>query len=157
MIGNVRPEHHATLLRLNREFVHWLSPLDEAGLARLLVHCSYARQIGGGRAFLLGYGGGTPYRHKNVDWLSRRLGTFAYIDRVVVDPRDRGKKWARSLYGDFGAWTRARGLMSMACEVNTRPDNPGSHAFHERLGFQALGEADYGEVAVRYYAKRLGP
>ena len=155
MIGDIRPEHHAELLRLNRDFVHWLSPLDMAGLRALLSKCGYARQIAGGRAFLLGYNGNSAYRHKNVNWLSPRLGTYSYIDRVVVDPRDRGKKWARSLYGDFQAWTRARGLMSMACEVNTQPDNPGSHAFHERLGFKPIGDACYGDTAVRYYAKRL--
>ena len=155
MIGDVRPEHHAKLLRLNEAFVHWLSPLDAEALRALLGRCDYARQTGDGQAFLLGYDGDGPYRHKNVDWLSARLGRYSYIDRVVVAPEAQGLGLARRLYDDMAAWSRKRGRDCLACEVNTRPDNPGSHAFHARLGFEVLGDADYGDVSLRYYAKRL--
>ena len=155
MISNVRPEHHAALLSLNARFVHWLSPLNTVGLAELLGRCDYARQIGG-EAFLLGYRGDGPYRHKNVDWLSDRLdGPYAYVDRVIVAPEAAGQGHARALYRDFAAWAAGQGITTTACEVNTRPANPASHAFHATLGFTPLGEAEYGDLAVRYYAKRI--
>jgi predicted GNAT superfamily acetyltransferase len=155
MIRDIRPEHHAEILRLNDAFVHWLSPLDAAGLSALLGQCGYARQVGEGRAFMLGYDGNSAYRHKNVDWLSNRLERYAYIDRIVVDPSLAGQGVARQLYGDFENWALSQGLNAIGCEVNTQPDNPGSHAFHHRLGFRALGDAAYGDTAVRYYAKPL--
>jgi predicted GNAT superfamily acetyltransferase len=30
----------------------------------------------------------------------------------------------------------------ICCEVNLRPHNPGSFAFHQRLGFAVVGEQD---------------
>ena len=155
-IGPIGPEHHTALLRLNTRFVHWLSPLDAPGLHALLSRCDYARQIGG-RAFLLGYPGSTDHRHKNVDWLSARLRSYAYIDRVVVDPAAAGQGHMRALYADFARWAEGRGLGRLACEVNTRPDNPASHRAHLALGFTALGEAEHGELAVRYYVRGLAP
>jgi len=29
MINGIKPEHHAQILKINTEFVHWLSPWDE--------------------------------------------------------------------------------------------------------------------------------
>lgn len=157
MISEIRPAHHAALLDLNARFVHWLSPLDANGLAELLGRCGYARQIGGA-AFLLGYRGDGPYSHKNLDWLSERLDApYAYIDRVIVAPEFARQGHARALYGDFAAWAAAQGIGQLACEVNTRPANPASHVFHAELGFTPLGEADYGDLAVRYYSKALTP
>ena len=154
-IEDIADAHYAELLRLNTRFVHWLSPLDRSALQTLMGHCRYARQAHDGQAFLLGYDGNSPYRHKNVDWLSARLGAYAYVDRIIVAPELAGRGVARALYADFADWARARGLGTVACEVNTEPDNPASHAFHARLGFRALGEQAYGDKAVRYYAQAL--
>ncbi|MEL7232104.1 MAG: GNAT family N-acetyltransferase [Pseudomonadota bacterium] len=157
MIDDINPEHHAEILRLNETFVHWLSPLDEAGLIALLGHASYARQVAGGQAFLIGYDGNSTYRHKNVDWLSARFESYAYVDRIVVDPSLAGQSVARQLYADFERWAGAQGLGWIGCEVNTVPDHPASHAFHVRLGFRPLDDVRYGDKAVRYYAKPLTP
>ena len=98
---------------------------------------------------------------KNLAWLRERVDNFFYIDRVIIGEDAQGQGLGRTLYDDVAAFAQARGHTSLVCEVNTVPDNPGSHAFHLRLGFEVLGEQNYPEkragkgVTVRYYAKAL--
>ena len=56
------------------------------------------------------------------------------------------------LHHDFGD-----GFAHLACEVNTRPNNPASHTFHLKMGFKAIGDADYPDykASLRYYEKPL--
>ena len=158
MISDIRPEHYAQFLKINEAFVHWLSPLDEAQLAWVLERADYARQIDNAQAVLIGYAHDVDYPdHKNLRWLRARFDKFLYIDRIIIDSAAQGKGYARALYEDFEAEARRRGLPRLVCEVNTKPDNPGSHRFHLKMGFKAIGDADYPEydAAVRYYMKQL--
>jgi predicted GNAT superfamily acetyltransferase len=61
-----------------------------------------------------------------------------YVDRVVVDEAARRRGLAQALYADLARTAVERPLV---CEVNLEPPNPGSLAFHERLGFHPCGEA----------------
>jgi predicted GNAT superfamily acetyltransferase len=156
--SQIQPAHHATILRNNQEFVHWLSPLDAAGLTTLLGHADYAQQIADGQAAVIGYDGGGAYRHKHVDYLSVRLDRYFYIDRVIIGAAAQGHGLGRALYADLEDYARACGYTHIACEVNTRPDNPGSHAFHRALRFAVFGDADYDDgLSVRYYVRKLSP
>lgn len=158
VIDEIQPRHHAALLALNAEFVHWLSPLDTDGLDYLLDRTSYARQIDNGAGVLIGYPHNVDYPdHKHLSWLRRHLDDFFYIDRIIIAARGQGRGHGRALYEDIAAFARARGHSHLACEVNTVPDNPGSHRFHTRAGFTAVGEQDYPAygTSVRYYAKAL--
>ena len=148
--------HHAAILRNNETFVHWLSPLDMSDLEALLEQADYARQLNDGAAVLIGYDGNGPYRHKNVDWLSTRLDNYFYIDRVIIGSGAQGQGVGRRLYADLETFVRDRGHSQIACEVNTIPDNPGSHAFHLSLGFAPIGEEPYPSgKSVRYYVRKL--
>lgn len=158
MIADISPQHYPQILKINAEFVHWLSVLDEARLKWVLGLASYARQIDDAQAILIGYAHDVDYPdHKNLMWLSRHVENYFYIDRIIVDKTAQGRGYGRKLYEDIEAFARARGYDWLACEVNTKPDNPASHKFHLALGFTAIGEADYPQydAAVRYYAKRL--
>ena len=95
--------------------------------------------------------------HKNLTWLRARLDDFFYIDRIIIDGRAQGQGLGQTLYQDIEDFARQLGHKYLACEVNTIPDNPGSHRFHEAFGFKALGVEDYPAYgkAVRYYAKAL--
>lgn len=157
MIGEIAPEHHAQILKINHEFVHWLSPLDATELNTLLGHATYARQIDNASGVLIGYGHDVDYDHKNLAWLRNRFDGFFYIDRVIIDTVAQGKGYGKQLYADFEAEARKRGYPRLTCEVNTLPDNPGSHKFHLSLGFQALEDVHYPEynATLRYYAKPL--
>lgn len=156
----IQPAHHAAILRNNQAFVHWLSPLDQRALIDLLGQADYAQQRQDGEAALIAYDGHGPYRHKNVDWLCARLDNFFYIDRVVIGMAAQGQGVGRVLYADVECAARARGHTHIACEVNTRPDNHGSHAFHQSLGYTPIGDVDYGnngggDLSVRYYVRKL--
>ena len=158
MIDAVEPMHFDKILKLNAEFVHWLSPLDMAGLQTLLGSTLYARQIDDGDAVLLAIASKTEMsNHTNLDWLKARRENFIYIDRVIVAAGAQGKGYAGRLYADLADFARQNGYDSLTCEVNTQPDNPGSHAFHLRQGYRPIGEQNNPDMGkcVRYYAKAL--
>jgi len=157
MIGPVLQSHRAKILRMNTEFVHWLSPLDEDELTDLLALAHYKKQIHDADGVLIGYAHNVDYDHKNLKWLRARFKTFYYIDRIILAAAAQGKGYGRQLYADFESEARRLGLPRLVCEVNTKPNNPGSHKFHERLGFTALADVDYPEydAAIRYYEKPL--
>lgn len=158
MIAQIETQHHAALLEMNAEFVHWLSPLDAQTLDYILARASYARQIGNGAGVLIGYAYDVHYPdHKNLTWLGGRLSNFFYIDRIIISRAAQGKGYGRKLYEDAAAFAASGGYSALACEVNTRPDNPGSHKFHLSQGFETIGEQEFPDFnkSVRYYAKAL--
>ncbi|MGB0908473.1 MAG: GNAT family N-acetyltransferase [Maricaulaceae bacterium] len=158
MIGPITPDHHAQFLRMNERFVHWLAPLTQDDLTKLLRIAQYAHQIGGGDGALLGYAHDVDYPdHWNLEWLRGHMDNFFYIDRVIIAKAAHGKGYGRALYDDVANFARAAGHTALACEVNTVPDNPSSHHFHLSMGFQAIGEQTFkdGVKAVRYYMKNL--
>jgi len=154
--AEIKPWHYPAILRNNARFVHWLSPLNEDDLSELLNRSDYARQLHSGEAVAFAYDGGSDYRHKHVNWLSGRLGRYLYIDRIIVGDGAQGQGAGRALYRDLDSFARNAGHSHLACEVNTAPDNPGSHAFHLGTGFRPLGDADYADgLSVRYYLRKL--
>ncbi len=104
--------------------------------------------------FLICLPSDAPYDSPNFTWLNRRLDDFLYVDRIAVDPAFRRLGIAASLYSDAGRL--AAGVFGqIACEVNVRPRNAGSLAFHSSMGFRAIGTQDHGCVAVRYFVRPL--
>jgi len=157
-VEDITAQHHAKFLRMNAEFVHWLSPLDQDGLSYILDRADYARQVDNAAGALIGYAHDVDYPgHWNLNWLRPRLENFFYIDRIVIDREAQGRGLGHQLYRDVIDYARSRGHAWLACEVNTVPDNPGSHAFHLKQGFNSLGEQAFPDKnkAVRYYAKAL--
>ena len=63
---------------------------------------------------------------------------FVYIDQVAVAGRVRSQGIGRRLYEALERAASDRGISCLCCEVNTMPPNPGSLAFHARLGFSTL-------------------
>ena len=158
MIGPILKSHHADLLRMNAQFVHWLSPLDQAKLDYVLTRATYQRQINDGAGVLLAYPDTVDYPdHKNLTWLQAHVQNFFYIDRIIIDAAVQGQSLGRRLYEDVERFAALAGYDHLACEVNTRPDNPGSHRFHQQMGFKTIGTENYPDykAAVRYYSKAL--
>ncbi|MEP3890719.1 MAG: GNAT family N-acetyltransferase [Hellea sp.] len=157
MISPILKSHHAKILRMNTQFVHWLAPLDEDGLTDLLALAHYKKQIHDAAGVLIGYAHDVDYDHKNLKWLRARFEQFYYIDRVIIAADAHGHGYGRQLYSDFEAQARRLGLPRLVCEVNTKPNNPASHKFHESLGFKALADVDYPayDATLRYYEKQL--
>jgi len=163
MIVAFSSEHKARFLELNAKFVYWLSPLDYEGLDYLLSKASYQKSMiepetGQFLGALLAYPHDVDYPdHANLIWLQRKLSDFFYIDRIVIAAEAQGQGVGYKLYQDLSVYAQTKGYKNLACEVNTIPNNPGSHIFHQRAGFKAIGEQDIPEKgkAVRYYAKAL--
>lgn len=96
--------------------------------------------------FLVAMTPDVPYDSGNFRWFVERGDDFVYIDRVAVSPWFRERGIAARMYADVERWARQRGAARLACEVNVRPRNDASLAFHERMGFASLHEreTDYG-------------
>ena len=86
-----------------------------------------------------------------------RRDRFVYVDRIVVDDSQRGLGLAAHLYRDLFDRARAVGHDRIVCEVNLEPPNPGSDAFHAKMGFVEVGRAklEPDGKRVRYYEKIL--
>lgn len=94
------------------------------------------------------------YDSPNFRWLKARYRDFLYIDRVAVPPSFRRRGIAGSLYCDASRIAPSR-YSTLACEVNLRPRNDESLAFHERFGFEPVGTCDHGYVEVQYMVTAL--
>jgi predicted GNAT superfamily acetyltransferase len=83
---------------------------------------------------------GNDYDSENYRWFEQRGGEFLYVDRIVVAEGMRGRGLGQILYERVFAEAELAGLTEVTCEVNLDPPNPGSLAFHDRLGFVQIGE-----------------
>jgi predicted GNAT superfamily acetyltransferase len=141
---------HAAVRALNNGAVPHVNALDGAAFAWLAHHAAYfrvAEDDSGIAGFVMMIDRGTAYWSANYAWFSARYDTFLYLDRVVVAPRTQRTGVGRLLYTD--ALTFARGRWPrITLEVNLRPPNPVSVAFHERMGFREVGIRAYDNCAV---------
>jgi uncharacterized protein len=141
-----------TILRLNRENARETSPLDANELARMINAARVATMVERGIAFLLAFDQSADYDNWNFIWFRERFETFLYVDRVVVKNDHRRLGLGRLLYDDLFRRARHLGHQRIACEVNVRPPNPVSDAFHANLGFAEVGRGTSidGSRSVRY-------
>ena len=76
------------------------------------------------------------------------------VGRIALHPDARRKRYGKLLYQ--AAFDAFDGYESIGCEVNTLPDNPGSHHFHKQMGFKRVGDQTFTpEKAVAYYVRQL--
>ncbi len=148
------------LLELNNDAVPAVGELDPARLARLVEISMMALVASDGDGAVAGFclvlDPDTDYTSVNYRWFCDRYTNFAYLDRVVVAPAMRGRGVGRSLYDRVAAEALDTGHTWFCLEVNLRPRNDESLAFHDRLGFIEVGqqETDYGAL-VSMQAREL--
>jgi predicted GNAT superfamily acetyltransferase len=103
---------------------------------------------------------GADYGSKNYAWFAERYDDFVYLDRVAIPPRFQRRGIGRILYAEVErlAAERRPEATDFTLEVNVRPRNDRSLAFHAELGFVEVGqrETDYG-ARVSMMSKSLGP
>jgi predicted GNAT superfamily acetyltransferase len=91
---------------------------------------------------------GVDYGSMNYRWFSERYDDFVYLDRVAIAPAFQRRGIGRSFYAEVErlAAQRRPTADTFALEVNLRPRNDQSLAFHAELGFVEVGqrETDYG-------------
>lgn len=148
----------AAVLALNNAHTPHVNALSDEQFAWLATHAGYfrvAEDAEGLAGFVLCVPSGlVDYWSENYRWFTERFDRFLYLDRVVVAPRARRAGVGRALYADLhrtiaGAWPR------VTLEVNLRPPNPGSVAFHAAMGYVPVGVREYddGSKAVQMYAR----
>jgi uncharacterized protein len=146
------------LLQLNNDNARETSHLTAEKFASMIEAARIATVIEPALAFMLAFDQDDRYDGGHFQWFRRHLDRFLYIDRVIVSATHRRHGLGRLLYEDL---IRRAGQLScplIACEVNFRPPNPVSDAFHARFGFVELGRAtvDDGKRSVRYLIRREG-
>jgi predicted GNAT superfamily acetyltransferase len=142
-IRDAKPSDFPTLVRLNLESEHFLSPMNHERLAHLHTQSAYHRvaciddQV---VAFLLAFREGADYDSPNYRWFSARYPQFLYIDRIVVDAAHQGKRLGAQLYDDLFRYARQTSATRITCEFDVEPPNEASRRFHARFGFKQVGE-----------------
>ena len=132
----------AALVALNNAHAEETSFLETADWRALVAAAYAARRAGDAAALLLAFDETAAYDGVNYRWFRERNEKFVYVDRVIVGARHRGAGLARALYEDLFQRLRASRHSVLGCEVNVAPPNPGSEAFHAKLGFREVGRAD---------------
>lgn len=141
---------YAGVLALNELAVPHVNLIDSSVLERLHQQSAYfgvARAPGAAEpaGFLLALAEGADYQSLNYRYFQRNYPRFVYVDRIVIGETWRRAGIGQALYADLLEQMRtpadSAGPM-ICCEVNVRPPNPGSLAFHKRMGFVPVGEQD---------------
>jgi uncharacterized protein len=143
------PGDLAEVLALNNANVPAVSGLDGPELTRLagLTSISLVADVHGSFAgFCMVMPPGVDYASLNYGWFSRHAGdlghaTFAYLDRIAVAPDARHQGVGRALYAHLVDELTGT-VPVLFCEVNVRPRNDTSLAFHEAIGFREVGQQD---------------
>lgn len=148
------------VLALNNAAVPNVNAIERGDLERIVALACYHKVVTdpeGVAAFVICMPSGGAYWSENYRWFTQRYDSFLYLDRVVVAERVRGQGVGTLLYDDMHAFARTQ-WPRVALEVNLAPPNPGSVRFHERLGYERVGDRSYGdggEHAVAMYVKSL--
>ena len=134
----------AVVTALNNANVPELSELDEAGTQHLaaLADAALVAEVDGAFAgFCWVLTPGQPYGSLNYAWFSQAYDDFAYLDRIAVEPAFRRFGIGRAFYTALVERYTGRHAR-ITCEVNIRPMNERSLAFHQALGFREVGQQD---------------
>ena len=156
-IDDISPADLPAILALNNEHAAELSWLEPQRLSYLLGQSFHTRRIGRLEAFIMTFDQDAHYDSPNFLWFRERHPRFVYVDRVVVAGFARGRGHARRLYQDLFDRAAQAGHSIVTCEVNAKPPNPASDAFHAALGFVEAGGAAIhgGAKSVRYFTRDI--
>ena len=145
------------LLALSNAHEKEIGSFTTEAFAELITLSFRTRMTGERDAFLIALSERAPENAPNWLWFARRFARFVCIDRVVVAEGSRKRGLGKLLYKDVIQAALDAGHTRVCCEVNVDPPNPGSDAFHAKLGFEEIGRAflpDRGKT-VRYLLRDL--
>ncbi|MGE3165501.1 MAG: GNAT family N-acetyltransferase [Planctomycetota bacterium] len=104
--------------------------------------CFRVAWIGAERVgFMIALDPAADYGSENFRWFRDRYDHFVYVDRLAVSEAARRRGVGRALYRDLAEFAAERAPF-VTCEVNLRPPNPTSLAFHHTLGFREVGQQE---------------
>ena len=154
LIRGYHPDDLAAVHAINQNEVPAVGSETVGALGRIaeqsvisLVAADDTGRIGG---FCMVLAPGADYASGNYRWFSDRYTDFVYLDRVAIAPSFRRRGLGRRLYDEVEqlAGERCPAATDFCLEVNLRPRNDISLAFHAELGFVEVGqrETDYGAL-----------
>jgi predicted GNAT superfamily acetyltransferase len=91
--------------------------------------------------FIIALPTGLDYQSQNYRWFSQQYDKFIYIDRIVISDGYQGCGIGGDFYKKLEELS-VKAAPALSCEVNLRPPNPNSLAFHHNLGFNEVGQQD---------------
>ena len=126
-VGSVTPERMAHIAA-------------ESAIALVAVDAAAGADAVAGFALVLGPG--ADYDSDNYAWFAARYPDFVYLDRVAVAPTHRRRGVGRALYDAVAAAAPSArpAATDWVLEVNLRPRNDTSLAFHAAMGFREVGQ-----------------
>ena len=136
------------LVQINNDCIPAVNALDEDSIRHLASQADVFKTVVANGAivgFVLCLRPGKDYCSTHYAWFSAwfeaKGSAFLYIDRVAFASAAQGSGLGRRLYADV--IQRARELqVCLVCEVNTKPRNEQSLAFHGKLGFKEVGTGE---------------
>ena len=150
----------AAVLAINEQSVPHVNSVSLDTMRRFASCAGYFRVATVDEAvvgFLIGLTRDTPYDSPNFLTFRRWFPEFVYVDRIAVAQSARVGGVGRALYDDVERFATALAPL-LTCEVNLRPPDPDSLAFHRRMGFSQVGtqQTDGGRKTVALLMKRVG-
>ena len=144
------------LYELNQQNIPELGSLDSADHLKSLIEIAFStivlmhkNQIIG---FCLLFREGSSYNSPNYSYFNTKYDKFIYVDRVVVSSDFIGKGGGRLMYQKVFEIAEKNNL-TICCEVNEKPLNEISLAFHNKLGFYKTHEKAYAKKKVAFLEK----
>lgn len=135
------------ILEINRAEVPAVGSVTRDEMSRLLdlaLIALVAEVDGVVAGFCIVLAPGVDYGSSNYAWFSERYDDFVYLDRVAIAPEFQRRGIGRSLYEAVErlAAERRPTATEFTLEVNVRPRNDSSLAFHEGLGFSEVEQRE---------------
>ena len=158
-LATIHTINEAAYPAVGTETIEALAFIAEESVIALVVDddCGNGIEIAG---FCLVLAPGADYDSMNYRWFADRYDDFIYLDRVAISPAFQRRGIGRALYAEVErqAVDRRPTATDFTLEVNLRPRNDTSLAFHADLGFVEVGqqETDYGAL-VSLMSKPLQP
>jgi hypothetical protein len=158
-VSDITPADLGDVLAINEACVPHVNSLGLLEMQWFAKHAAYFRVVRDKRrlaGFLIGLGPGLAYESPNYQYFCRRHAQFGYVDRVAVAATARRLGVGSLLYDDYAASLKGVAPL-MVCEVNIRPPNPSSMAYHEKHGFVCVAtqETEEGKKEVALMERRL--
>ena len=149
-------EDSPQVLRINASSQPHVAPLNEKELGRLMAlpneHLVAIENSESALGYALAFHREAPYDGEEFLVMRSALAEpFVYIDQVAVAAGHKGRGIGRALYEELERGAGRRRIRFLCCEVNTKPSNPDSSAFHKRMGFEfaaALATSEGREVEL---------
>ena len=132
----------ATLEKLAKQSVVFHVAIDECNKSFPDANqgTSSVEQIDSVVGFMIALDETADYESPNFQYFRRNYESFAYVDRIVISEAHQGKGIGHELYRQLQVICKETPIL--CCEVNIRPPNPASFAFHQNIGFESVDEQE---------------